>query len=249
MKLENLEGLLEGKLEFKTEYSDFKVIGEKIIFCGVSSFSYPARKIHDYEIVSNITQFRDFIKESLKNKTYKKENEKYLRKFLKVCELWLIDYFSRTTYNVDEDILRTKYINRYEMWWEDEFEISFDEVLKKKKEILKNNEFLALLLKKENLFKRFKTYQYMLRTLDKYDNKITIKFHRFVISFDISDVWDIKHKISIVRARKNEGLKYNKLNFYEVEYFGEIYNEILSVFPKIEEIVKKVTKQYIKKYR
>lgn len=247
-KLENLEEILEGKWEFEDKYSHYSLIGERIIFCGKSYFGGYSR-INDYDIVSNITQFRDFLKESFKKKTYKKENEKYLRKFLKVCELWLIDYLSRSTYNVDNDSLYTEYINQSKDKFLGDFEITFDNVLKQKKEILKDNEFFALMLKKENLFKRFKTYQYMLRTLDKYDNKITIKFHRFVISFDISDVWDIKHKISIVRARKNEGLKYNKLNFYEVEYFGEIYNEILSVFPKIEEIVKKVTKQYIKKYR
>ena len=243
MKLENLEGLLEGKWEFKTKYSDFKVIGEKIIFCGKSS-----QKIYDFVIFSNITQFRDFLKESLKNKTYKEENEKYLRKFLKVCELWLVDYLSRSTYNVDKDILRTEYINEYESW-QDNFEISFDDVLKQRKEILKNNEFLVLLLKKENLFKKFETYQYMLRTLDKYDNKIIIKFHHFVISFDISSVWNIKHKISIVKGRKNERVKYNMLDFDDVEYRSEIYNEILLVFPKVEKIVKQVAEQYIKKYR
>ena len=247
-KLENLEGLLEGKWEYEDEFCHYSLIGEKIKFYG-KSLPYGHRSdVYDDEIVSNITQFRDFIKESLKNKTYKKENEKYLRKFLKVCELWLIDYFSRTTYNVDEDSLRTKYINEYEEW-QNNFEISFGNVLKQRKKILKNNEFLALLLKKENLFKRFENYRYMLRTLDKYDDEITIKFHRFVISFDISNMWDIKHKISIVRARKNEGLKYNMLRFDDVEYFGEIYNEILSVFPEIKKIVEKVAKQYIKKYR
>ena len=242
MKLENLEGLLEGKWEFKTKYSDFKVIGEKIIFCGKSS-----QKIYDFVIVSNITQFKGFLKESLENKTYKKENEKYLRKFLKVCELWLVDYFSRSTYNADEDILRTEYIDKATL--QNYFEISFDDVLKQKKEILKNNEFLVLLLKKENLFKKFETYQYMLRTLDKYDNEITIKFHRFAISFDISSVWNIKHKISIVKGRKNERVKYNILNFDDVEYRSEIYNEILSVFPKVEKIIKKVAQEYRKKYK
>ena len=240
MKLENLEGLLEGKWEFKDKYSDFNVIGERIIFSGKLS-----QKVYDYEIVSNITQFRDFLKESLKNKTYKKENEKYLRKFLKVCELWLVDYLSRSTYNADEDILRTEYIN--EATWQNDFEISFDDVLKKRAEILKSNEFLVLLLKKENLFKRFKSYQYMLRTLDKYDNEITIKFHRFVILFDISSVWNIKHKISIVKGRKNERVKYNILNFDDVEYRNEIYNEILSVFPKVKKIVEKAAQEYRKK--
>ena len=240
MKLENLEGLLEGKWEFKTKYSYFKVIGERIIFCGKSS-----QKIYDFVIVSNITQFRDLLKESLKNKTYKKENEKYLRKFLKVCELWLIDYFSRSTYNVDEDVLHTEYINEAAL--QSDFEISFDDVLKKKSEILKKNEFLVLLLKKENLFKKFETYQYMLRTLDKYDNKIIIKFHHFVISFDISSVLNIKHKISIVKGRKNERVKYNMLDFDDVEYRSEIYNEIISVFPKIEKIVKKVANKKEKK--
>lgn len=242
MKLENLEGLLEGKWEFKTKYSHFNVIGEKIIFSGKLS-----QKIYDFVIVSNITQFRDFLKEAFKNKTYKKKNEKYLRKFLKVCELWLVDYLSRSTYNADEDILRTEYIN--EATWQDDFEISFDDVLKKRAEILKSNEFLVLLLKKENLFKKFETYQYMLRTLDKYDNEIIIKFHRFVISFDISNMWDIKHKISIVKGRKNERVKYNMLRFDDVEYRGEIYNEILSVFPKVEKIVEKAAQQYRKKYR
>ena len=177
MKLENLEGLLEGKWEFEDRYSHYILRGERIIFCGKSS-----QKIYDFEIVSNITQFRDFLKEAFKNKTYKKENEKYLRKFLKVCELWLVDYLSRSTYNVDKDILRTEYINEYESW-QDNFEISFDDVLKQRKEILKNNEFLVLLLKKENLFKRFETYQYMLRTLNKYHNEIIIKFHNFVIFY------------------------------------------------------------------
>lgn len=242
MKLENLKGLLEGKWEFKTKYSDFKVIGEKIIFCGKSS-----QKIYDFIIVSNITQFRDFLKESLKNKTYKKENEKYLRKFLKVCELWLVDYFSRSTYDVNEDVLHTEYIDKAIL--QNDFEISFDDVLKKKEEILKNNEFLVLLLKKENLFQKFETYQYMLRNLNKYHNEIIIKFHHFVISFDISNVCNIKHKISIVKGRKNERIKYNMLDFDDVEYRSEIYNEIRSVFPKIEKIVKKVAEQYIKKYR
>lgn len=242
MKLENLEGLLEGKWEFKDKYSDFNVIGERIIFSGKLS-----QKVYDYEIVSNITQFRDFLKESLKNKTYKKENEKHLRKFLKVCKLWLVDYFSRSTYDVNEDVLHTEYIN--ESTLQSDFEISFDNVLKKKSEILKNNQFLVLLLKKENLFKKFETYQYILRTLDKYDNNIMIKFHNFVIFFDISNMWDIKHKISIVKGRKNERVKYNMLRFDDVEYRGEIYNEILSVFPKVKKIVEKAAQQYRKKYR
>ena len=243
MKLENLEGLLEGKWEFEDRYSHYILRGERIIFCGKSS-----QKIYDFEIVSNINQFENFLKEAFKNKTYKKENEKYLRKFLKVCELWLVDYLSRSTYNVDKDILRTEYINEYESW-QDNFEISFDDVLKKRKKILKNNEFLVLLLKKENLFKKFETYQYMLRTLDKYDNEIIIKFQHFIISFDISNVWNIKHKISIVEGRKNERVKYNMLDFDDVEYRSEIYNKIISVFPKVEKIVEKVAEQYIKKYR
>ena len=122
-------------------------------------------------------------------------------------------------------------------------------MLKQRKEILKDNEFLVLMLKKENLFKKFKTYQYMLRTLDRYDNEIKIKFHHFLISFDISNVWNIKHKISIVRGRKNDNIKYNMMEFDDVEHRNEIYNEIISVFPKVEKIVKKVAEQYIKKYR
>lgn len=248
MKLENLEGILEGKWEFTDEYSHYSLAGEKIIFRGLPYFGHPSRETNDYEIVSNITQFRDFIKKAFEEKTYKKENEKYLRKFLKVCELWIVDYLSRSTYNVDEDVLRTEYINEYETW-QDDFEISFDEVLKQRKEILKDNEFLVLMLKKENLFKKFKTYQYMLRTLDRYDNEIKIKFHHFLISFDISNVWNIKHKISIVRGRKNDNIKYNMMEFDDVEHRNEIYNEIISVFPKVEKIVKKVAEQYIKKYR
>ena len=73
MKLENLEGILEGKWEFEDEYSHFKVIGETIMFHG--QWPYGTRKINDYEIVSNITQFKDFLKESLKNKTYNKCKE------------------------------------------------------------------------------------------------------------------------------------------------------------------------------
>ena len=247
-KLENLEGLLEGKWEYEDQFCHYSLIEEKIKFSG-KTLPYGHRSdVYDEEIISNIIQFRNFLKESLKNKTYKKKNEKYLRKFLKVCELWIIDYLSRTTYNVEENVLHTKYINEYE-GWQNNFEISFDNVLKQRKKILKNNEFLALLLKKENLFKRFENYQYMLRTFDKYDDEIIIKFQCFIISFDISNVWNIKHKISIVKARKNERLKYNRLDFDDVEYFGEIYNEILSVFPKVEKIVKKVAEQYIKKYR
>ena len=247
-KLENLEGLLEGKWEYEDKFCHYSLIGEKIKFSGKSLPNGYRSDVYDEEIISNITQFRNFLKESLKNKTYKKENEKYLRKFLKVCELWIIDYLSRTTYNVDEGSLHTKYINEYEEW-QNNFEISFDNVLKQRKEILKDNEFFALMLKKENLFKKIENYQYMLRHLGRYDNEIQINFYSFVISFDISNVWNIKHKISIVRARKNEGLKYNRLDFDDVEYFGEIYKEILSAFPKIEEIVKKIAKQYIKKYR
>lgn len=92
MKLENLEGILEGKWEFTDEYSHYSLAGEKIIFRGLPYFGHPSREINDYEIVSNITQFRDFIKKAFEEKTYKKENEKYLRKFLKVCELWIVDY-------------------------------------------------------------------------------------------------------------------------------------------------------------
>ena len=120
MKLENLERLLEGKWENKNKYSHYKLDGEKITF-------YALEETYDYIIVSNMYQFRDFLKESLKNKTYKKENEKYLRKFLKVCELWLIDYFSRTTYNIDTDGLYSEYINEYPT--RHSFEISFDEGL------------------------------------------------------------------------------------------------------------------------
>ena len=192
-------------------------------------------------------QFRDFLKESLKNKTYRKENEKYLRKFLKVCELWLVDYFSRTTYNADTDSFYSEYINEYPT--RHSFEISFDEVLKKRKEILKDNEFLVLLLKKENLFKKIETYQYMLRTLDKYDNEIIIKFHHFIISFDISNVWNIKHKISIIKGNKNDRIRYNRMEFDDVKYRNETYNEIISIFPKVEKIVEKVAKQYRKKYQ
>lgn len=152
MELENLEGLLEGKWEFKDKYSHYELNGEKITFNLLEG-------IYDYIIVSNMYQFRDFLKKSLKNKTYKKENEKYLRKFLKVCELWIVDYFSRTTYNADTDSLYSEYINEYPTQYR--FEISFDEVLKQRKEILKDNEFLVLMLKKEKLFKRFKTYQYI----------------------------------------------------------------------------------------
>lgn len=240
MELENLEGLLEGKWEFKDKYSHYELNGEKITFNLLEG-------IYDYIIVSNMYQFRDFLKKSLKNKTYKKENEKYLRKFLKVCELWIVDYFSRTTYNADTDSLYSEYINEYPTQYR--FEISFDEVLKQRKEILKDNEFLVLMLKKEKLFKRFKTYQYMLRTLDKYDNEITIKFHHFVISFDISNVWNIKHKISIVKGNKNERIKYNRMEFDDVEHRNEIYNEIILIFPKVKKIVEEVAKQYIKKYR
>ena len=240
MKLENLEGLLEGKWENKNKYSHYKLDEEKITF-------YALEETYDYIIVSNIYQFRDFLKESLKNQTYKKENEKYLRKFLKVCELWLIYYFSRTTYNIDTDSLYSEYINEYPT--RHSFEISFDEVLKQRKEILKDNEFLVLLLKNENLFKKIETYQYMLRTLDKYDNEIIIKFHHFIISFDISNVWNIKHKISIIKGNKNDAIRYNRMEFDDVEHRNEIYNEIVSVFPKVEKIVKKVAEQYIKKYR
>lgn len=247
-KLENLEEILEGKWEFEDKYSHYSLIGERIIFCGKSYFGGYSR-INDYDIVSNITQFRDFLKESFKKKTYKKENEKYLRKFLKVCELWLIDYLSRSTYNVDNDSLYTEYINQSKDKFLGDFEISFDEVLKKRKEILKDNEFFALMLKKENLFKKIENYQYMLRHLGKYDNEIQINFYSFVISFDISNTWNIKHKISIVNGRKNERVKYNRLNFDDVELRGAIYNKILVVFPKVKKIVKKMAEQYNKKYR
>lgn len=73
MKLENLEGILEGKWEFEDEYSHFKVIEETIMLHGQRP--YGTRKINDYEIVSNITQFKDFLKGTLKNKTYNKCKE------------------------------------------------------------------------------------------------------------------------------------------------------------------------------
>ena len=238
MKLENLEGILEGKWEIKNKYFHYKLNREKIIFRGCLLGG-----IYDYEIVSNMYQFRDFLKETFKNKTYKKENEKYLRKFLKVCELWIVDYLSRTTYNADTNSLCSEFINEYPTKYN--FEITFDKVLKKRKEILKNNEFFVLLLEKENLFKKIKNYQYMLRFRSQSENEIKIKFHHFLILFDISNVWDIKHKILIINNQK----QYDVLNIIDVKRQNEIYNEILSVFPKVKKIIEKAAEQYIKKYR
>lgn len=61
-------------------------------------------------------------------------------------------------------------------------------------------------------------------------------------------MWNIKHKISIVEGRKNERVKYNTLRFDDVEYYGEIYNEIMSVFPKVKKVVEKVAEEYCRKY-
>lgn len=241
MKLENLEGILEGKWENKNKYFHYKLNGEKIIFRGCLLGG-----IYDYEIVSNMYQFRDFLKETFKNKTYKKENKKYLRKFLKVCELWIVDYLSRTTYNADTNSLCSEFINEYPS--QHNFEITFDKVLEKRKEILKNNEFFILLLEKENLFEKFKNYQYMLRFRSQSENEIKIKFQHFVILFDISNAWDIKHKILIINNQNNQK-QYNVLNIFDVKRQNEIYNEILSIFPKTKKIIEKVAEQYIEKYR
>lgn len=70
MKLENLEGILEGKWEIKNKYFHYKLNGEKIIFRGCLLGG-----IYDYEIVPNMHQFRDFLKETFKNKTYKKKTK------------------------------------------------------------------------------------------------------------------------------------------------------------------------------
>ena len=49
MKLENLEGILEGKWEFKHKYSHYELNWEKITF-------YLLEGIYDYIIVSNMYQ-------------------------------------------------------------------------------------------------------------------------------------------------------------------------------------------------
>lgn len=120
---------------------------------------------------------------------------------MEVCELWIVDYLSRTTYNADTNSLCSEFINEYPVKYN--FEITFDEVLKKRKEILKNNEFFVLLLEKKIFSKKIKNYQYMLRFRSQSENKIKIKFHHFLILFDISNAWDIKHKILFIGNQNN----------------------------------------------
>lgn len=52
-----------------------------------------------------------------------------------------------------------------------------------------------------------------------------------------------------MEGNKNDRIRYNRMEFDDVKYRNETYNEIISIFPKVEKIVEKVAKQYRKKYQ
>ena len=54
MKLENLEGILEGKWEIKNKYFHYKLNGEKIIFRGCLLVEYMIMKLFQICINSEI---------------------------------------------------------------------------------------------------------------------------------------------------------------------------------------------------
>lgn len=233
----DMNGLQEGNwYDGYYDYSTY-VTGEKLEF----DFE---NQCNGFTFLNYITDFRDYLKLCLKVGNYKEKFKDYILKSIKVYNLWILDFLSNVKIEDKSEIIEGDYINIDRC----DFGISFDDVLKKEKEILKDKDFFIYLLKKEHLFKNFEDYEFMF--YDKESKIVHLQFSDFI--FHISYYISNKYENYYYSMSKREGFRYKNFenNLFYLDEIGKVKCE-LERFERILKSVKNIVenggfKKYLK---
>lgn len=231
------EGLETGNWHDEDHGWRMKIADERITL----EFEFPC---NDFDFLVYFQGFRDYVKKALESGNYK-ENEKYLLKSLKCYDLWILDFLSKVRINEDMELSAGKYLGG-ENW---DFDITFEEILKNEKEILKEKDFFIYLLEKESLFRELKNYEYMF--FDAENQIAYMKFEDYVIRIGhyVSNEYE-KYYYSFLVLNRNKSIKRNSFGSDGLDRTIKFYQEMEESYQKVKNILGKTSyKHYLKKIK
>ena len=199
---------------------------------------------NDFDYFEYMKGFRDYVKEALESGKYK-ENEKYLLKSLKCYNLWILDFLSKVRIDENLELAAGKYLKGTN--WD--FDITFEEILKNEKEILKGKDFFIYLLKKEHLFKRLENYEYIFFDAEKQTAYMKFKDYIIQIEYYISNKYE-KYYYSFSVLNINENIVKNLFGNSDLNKTVKLYQEMQETYQEVKNILGKTSyKHYLKKVK
>ena len=166
-------------------------------------------------------------------------------KSLKCYNLWILDFLSKVRLDENLELVAGKYL-RGKNW---DFDITFEEILKNEKEILKGKDFFIYLLKKESIFKKISGYEYIFFDTEK--QMAYMKFEDYIIQigYYISNKYE-KYYYSFSVLNRNENIKRNSFGSDDLNKTIKLYQEMEETYLEIKNILAKTSyKQYLKKIK